>query len=297
MRIMSLGIFARGAFASFAMIFWIPPALAQKTYALTPVTFGNGYTVEGFIVTDGSIGNLAASNIVSYEVRVNGPVPYVFTPSNPNGRVSIGFLGGTVISSASTLVLPLDTDPGNPYQELNFETSDDTNGCFRQIRWTNNVFSGTPDGVSSVEYSNFCGRDIFVNMTLPTRPQLSQTVAVANSRAFAGLIEPYAPPEQKQFRSGRTIPLKWQITEDGQAIDSSAYPASVTAFGPTQCGQTGGNPVTVETSGDSGYYYELSSKTWKFNWNTSPSLVGCFTIVLEQPQLGLLKSFAIKLVR
>ena len=274
---------------------------AQKTYAIAPVMFSTGYTVEGFIVTDGSTGSLTAANIVSYEVRVNGAVPFIFAPSNPNGRVSVGYLGGAVIASATSIILPLDADLGNPYQELNFDSYDGSAACFRQIRWTNNAFGGLPEGISGVEYTNSCGGPgpggVFVNMTLPTRPQFVQTVAVANNRAFAGLFSPYAPPEQRQFRSGRTIPLKWQITEDDAAADSSAYPAAVSVVGPAQCGQTGGNPITVQTSGESGYRYDTATRTWSFNWNTSPGLEGCFTIVLEQPQLGLLKSYPIKLVR
>lgn len=301
MIFMNMKDFVRSVFAALAIsLLGVTSAFAQRTYALNPVTFGNGYTVEGFIVTDGTIGALTATNVTSYEVRVLGPVPYIFTPSNRSGRVSIGAPGGVVIASISALTLPLDTDPGNPYQELNFESSDSSTGCFRQIRWTNNAFSGTPDGISGVEYSNFCGfgpGGVGVNMTLPVRPQFVQTIAVANTHAFSNLLQPYSSPEIKQFRSGRTIPLKWQITEEGQLIDSSAYPASVGVIGPAQCGQTGGDIITVQTSGGSGYQYDTITKTWQFNWNTSPGLDGCFTIILEQPQLGLVKSFPIKLVR
>ena len=302
MKTMNFGGLARSAIASLVLLtLGATQTFAQKTYAIAPVTFSTGYTVEGFIVTDGSTGALTAANIVSYEVQVNGAVPFTFAPTNPNARVSVGYLGGAIIASASSIILPLDADLGNPYQELNFESNDQSADCFRQIRWTNNAFGGLPEGISGVEYTNRCGRPgpegVFVNMTLPTRPQFVQTVATANSHAFAGPFEPYAPPDQKQFRSGRTIPLKWQITEDGVAVDSSAYPAAISVIGPAQCGQTGGSPVTVETSGQSGYRYDIATMTWHFNWNTSPSLVGCFSIVLEQPQLGLLQSYPIKLVR
>lgn len=114
---------------------------------------------------------------------------------------------------------------------------------------------------------------------------------------IAGLYAPYGPPDQKQFRSGRTIPLKWQITESGQVIDSSTYVASISVIGPAACGETGGNVVTVETSGGSGYQYDAATKTWQFNWNTASSMEGCFTVLLDQPQLGLSASFPIRLAR
>ena len=38
---------------------------------------------------------------------------------------------------------------------------------------------------------------------------------------FNGLLAPYAPPDQKTFKLGRTIPLKWQYTDsDGNFVDS-----------------------------------------------------------------------------
>jgi len=69
------------------------------------------------------------------------------------------------------------------------------------------IFSGTIDEVRIYDYA-----------------LLPDTIAdhAAGNYGFNGLLAPYAPPpDQKIFKLGRTIPLKWQYTDfDGNVVDS-----------------------------------------------------------------------------
>ena len=85
---------------------------------------------------------------------------------------------------------------------------------------------------------------------------------------FNGLMAPYAPPEEKTFKFGRTIPLKWQYTDfDGNVVDSvDAYPVVEYQFAGMVTG--GGDLELTEDPGLSGLRYNIDTKTWQFNWQT-----------------------------
>jgi len=85
---------------------------------------------------------------------------------------------------------------------------------------------------------------------------------------FNGLIDPYAPPEEKTFKFGRTIPLKWQYTDfGGNVVDSvDANPVVKCQFVDT--GNGVGELELTEYPGSSGLRYDNDTKTWQFNWQT-----------------------------
>ena len=85
---------------------------------------------------------------------------------------------------------------------------------------------------------------------------------------FNGLMTPYAPPEEKTFKFGRTIPLKWQYTDfNSNVVDSvDAYPVVEYQFAGT--GNGGGDLELTEDPGLSGLRYNIDTKTWQFNWQT-----------------------------
>jgi hypothetical protein len=72
-----------------------------------------------------------------------------------------------------------------------------------------------------------------------------------------GLQPPYlAPPAS--FNSGSVIPLKWKYTDQGgNEVDSSNANPVVRI-----------NGAVAKAVGDSGYHYDLLTKTWQFNWET-----------------------------
>jgi len=85
---------------------------------------------------------------------------------------------------------------------------------------------------------------------------------------FNGLMAPYAPPKEKTFKFGRTIPLKWQYTDfNSNVVDSvDAYPVVEYQFAGT--GNGGGDLELTEDPGLSGLRYNIDTKTWQFNWQT-----------------------------
>jgi hypothetical protein len=120
----------------------------------------------------------------------------------------------------------------------------------------------------------------------------------AQTYGLSGLLEPYAPPDVKQFKSGSTIPLKWLYTVDAVVFDSAAYAPSVTISGPVACNQSvAGEAVTVNVPGRSGLQYDALTRTWQFNWQTPKATEGCFHLVIDQSALHVTRTFSIRLRR
>ena len=101
---------------------------------------------------------------------------------------------------------------------------------------------------------------------------------------FKGLLPPYAPPEQKTFKVGRTIPLKWQYTDsDGNVVDSAnANPVIECIF--KGDGNGSGTLEEEDAPGASGLHYDSSTFTWIFNWQTKDELVGLYEITITSGQ-------------
>ncbi len=96
---------------------------------------------------------------------------------------------------------------------------------------------------------------------------------------FLGLQTPYAPPAQRAFQDGSTVPLTWQYTDFTGAVISSSTAASVVRIDPSQCvSGVDGAPIVAMSSGSSGYQYDSISNTWQFNWKTTGLPVGCYNI-------------------
>ena len=119
-----------------------------------------------------------------------------------------------------------------------------------------------------------------------------------NPFAQGGLLGPYGPPSEKQFKSGGTIPLRWQYTFNGAVINSSQLNPMVSANEPVTCGaESGGDPVVVDAPGSSGLTYETATNTWRFNWKTQKGPEGCFNLVISEASIGVTNTFGIKLVK
>jgi len=105
---------------------------------------------------------------------------------------------------------------------------------------------------------------------------------------FNGLMAPYATPEEKKFKAGRTIPLKWQYTNfDGNVVDSfDAYP--VVEFQFAGAGSGDGILELTEDPGESGLRYDSDAKTWQFNWQTKDLIegIGTYNIWITSEQTG-----------
>ena len=104
---------------------------------------------------------------------------------------------------------------------------------------------------------------------------------------FNGLMAPYAPPEQKAFKAGSTIPLKWKYTDSaGPVASENADPVVGWIFmGPTENGS--GILVEEDAPGASGLRYDDLTMTWQFNWQTDKSFpTGQYDIYIKSNQTG-----------
>jgi len=106
---------------------------------------------------------------------------------------------------------------------------------------------------------------------------------------FNGLLAPYAPPpDQKIFKLGRTIPLKWQYTDfDGNVVDSfDANPEVNYQFVGGESGN--GELVITDDPGSSGFHYDTTLGIWKwqFNWQTKGLDPGNYKIWITSVKTG-----------
>jgi hypothetical protein len=70
-------------------------------------------------------------------------------------------------------------------------------------------------------------------------------------------------------------------------VDSSAANPTLNIFGPVSCGSdTGGEPITVDAPGSTGYQYDPGSNSWQFNWKTTGLQQGCYNIFVTNGQTG-----------
>jgi len=102
---------------------------------------------------------------------------------------------------------------------------------------------------------------------------------------FNGLMAPYAPPEQKAFKAGSTIPLKWKYTDSaGPVVSENADPVVGWIFmGPTENGS--GILAEEDAPGASGLRYDALTMTWQFNWQTDKSFPnGQYDIYIKSKQ-------------
>ena len=103
---------------------------------------------------------------------------------------------------------------------------------------------------------------------------------------FNGLLAPYVAPP-KAFKAGRSIPLKWQYTDNfGDGVDSSAAEPSVKVLFKGTIGAPVEVPINVEDPGESGYRYHSDKKTWQFNWQTKNCGAGRYEIWITSIQTG-----------
>ena len=103
---------------------------------------------------------------------------------------------------------------------------------------------------------------------------------------FNGLLAPYVAPP-KAFKAGRSIPLKWQYTDNfGDEVESSAADPSVKVMFKGTTGEFAEETIVVEDPGESGYRYHSDKKTWQFNWQTKGCASGRYEIWITSMQTG-----------
>lgn len=106
---------------------------------------------------------------------------------------------------------------------------------------------------------------------------------------FSGLLSPYATPDEKAFKVGSSIPLKWQYTDaiSGDVIDSADAAPMVKIIGVgAEDGEEGVELEDIADPGLSGLRYDSLTQTWQFNWQTKGQPAGRYNISIYSYQNG-----------
>ena len=177
-----------------------------------------------------------------------------------------GVVGGTTLTSGTWYHFAFTYDGANVVTYVN-GAFDRSKGVTGSIDFTTNMVNigrcGPPETVHGYTYGLIDEVRIY-DYALPPGTIEDHSAGIYG---FNDLMAPYAPPEQKAFKLGSTIPLKWQYTDYG--VDSSlAKPIIKVVF--LGNGVPLGNVELVEINapGSSGYQYDWETNTWQFNWQT-----------------------------
>ena len=105
---------------------------------------------------------------------------------------------------------------------------------------------------------------------------------------YSGLLAPYKGPD-KAFKSGSSIPLRWQYTTDDLlvAVNSSTANPSIKIDPVEPNGEPiDGTLIVADNPGSSGYHYDSETNTWHFNWKTEGYEAGDYNIYIINDWTG-----------
>ena len=113
-------------------------------------------------------------------------------------------------------------------------------------------------------------------------PPVTATYSVGYN--FTGFLSPLsAQPYSGLFKLGRTLPVKWQLTDsNGNFIGAlSAVSLLQIALNSDCQGSADGVPFDPGTSGSTGLRYDSTANQYIFNWQTSGNPGMCYSILLN----------------
>ncbi len=153
------------------------------------------------------------------------------------------------------------------------EASDDISGIDKQ-------------GCESLDTSSIGEHTVICEATNGAGLLSKTSVKYQVNYGFLGLLPPYAAPP-KFFKSGSTIPLKWQYTDANGVILNSAAANPAPSIYTAACGNFVGQAQTVDdTAGNSGLRYDTLANMWIFTWQTPKWPNTCYNIYIKSNQSG-----------
>ena len=123
--------------------------------------------------------------------------------------------------------------------------------------------SSSPSGSGSAS-----GGPFTVNATDNASNSASLSHVYRVAYVFSGFYQPIDNNQPNQAKAGKTIPIKWRLTDASGLPISDPHSFDSVTSSPT-ASSCSGAPDTIETyAGTSGLQY-LGDGYWQFNWKTS----------------------------
>jgi hypothetical protein len=89
-------------------------------------------------------------------------------------------------------------------------------------------------------------------------------------------------PAVNKAKAGRTIPVKFQLTDENGAYISDLGAVTGIWYQKSLCAGTSGDELyESDTSGSSGLRYDTDANQFIFNWQTAKGMTGCYSLILE----------------
>lgn len=119
------------------------PALGVSSFHLVPLDLGDGYSIAGTIVTDGSVGPINAGNIVGWQVAVTYVNDLVYDPTNTSANLA------SVTASSGALRIATSPDGIDDGGTMSFMASEYFGVTIADFTWLN-----LPGGAASWQQGN-----------------------------------------------------------------------------------------------------------------------------------------------
>jgi hypothetical protein len=158
------------------------------------------------------------------------------------------------------------------------------------VNYTNPTATDLVDGAVAVSCSPASGSGFPLGSTTVVCTasdsrlnQATSSFTVSVGLNFVGLLLPWKPPPPiYTVNLGGSVPVIWRYTNAGGTIvDTSASQPTVTFTLLQSCsaGAAETSTVFVNTAAPGNSFFQYSSGTWQFNWQTkAPVVAGCYNI-------------------
>jgi hypothetical protein len=245
------------------------------------------------------------SNTVNAVLSDSTAVNPTFTPSVDGVyTLSLTVNDGTVSSSADTVTVTATTPNRAPVaiagadQEvwigllvtLDGSGSSDEDGDALTYSWS---FTSNPGNVAlsdSTSANPTFTPDVdgvyVLNLVVSdgelSSPADTVTITVTPKYQFVGFLAPLDnPPAVNKAKAGRTLQVKFQLTDESGAYISDLGAVTGIWYQKFQCGGTSGGAMYETGTGGSSLLYKNGPNKFIYKWETDKTMIGCYSLILE----------------